>query len=90
MSLTYDEAFRGRVMPKLVAMHMQSNTRTILEPGELRLKQSIWDWFSRLSPQDLERVRCRPPLEAVFAGAVERLSPCGWLTVNAALRTRFD
>jgi hypothetical protein len=64
---------RGADLQLVLSYHwLDRQRRGELSPAEARLKQTVWEWFSRLSPAALERVRkvnARAPASAAGAQA---------------------
>ena len=51
------EEFRGEHMVRAANTGVLDLAREVLSPSEIRLKQSVWEWFLQRSAQELERVR---------------------------------
>ena len=66
----------------VVSHELWAHAKGPFTPAELRIKQAVWEWFSALPPQELERVRT--PL---YALAAARRSECSLLHLCAS-RTR--
>ena len=52
--------FRGDCFSMVISHELWVHAKGPFTPAELRMKQAVWEWYSALSPQELERVRQHP------------------------------